>query len=80
MTGPSIETGRRDPTECPGASEYGHGLTMRRVHAGGCCARWAARLRCATCRPILSAEESAPVWRGVCAACGCYDFVRAVPR
>jgi hypothetical protein len=25
---------------CPGVGEYGHGLTLRAVHAGTCCERW----------------------------------------
>lgn len=27
---------------CPGGAEYGHGLTLTTVHAGGCCDSWAA--------------------------------------
>ena len=26
--------------ECPGASEYGHGMSRTVVHAGGCCEVW----------------------------------------
>ena len=39
--GPAISSYKRG--ECPGVSEYGHGLTLRVVHAGGCCAKWEAR-------------------------------------
>lgn len=27
---------------CPGVSSYGHGLTERSIHLGGCCERFAA--------------------------------------
>jgi hypothetical protein len=27
---------------CPGGAEYGHGMTLTTVHAGGCCAAWDA--------------------------------------
>lgn len=44
-TRPSQEADVTDPggviaKGCPGASEYGHGLSLTRVHAGGCCDRW----------------------------------------
>ena len=25
---------------CPGGAEYGHGMSLTTVHAGGCCAEW----------------------------------------
>ncbi len=25
---------------CPGGAEYGHGMTLTTVHAGGCCTTW----------------------------------------
>jgi hypothetical protein len=27
---------------CAGGAEYGHGMTLTTVHAGGCCADWEA--------------------------------------
>lgn len=57
MNDPSIETGRRELAECPGGSEYGHGLTMRRVHAGGCCERWEAQR--ASSPAVLETRERA---------------------
>ena len=27
---------------CPGGAEYGHGMSLTTVHAGGCCNAWAA--------------------------------------
>jgi hypothetical protein len=27
--------------ECPGVSEYGHGLTLTTIHMRGCCEKWA---------------------------------------
>jgi hypothetical protein len=27
---------------CPGVTSYGHGMTLTEVHAGNCCADWAA--------------------------------------
>jgi hypothetical protein len=26
--------------KCPGGAEYGHGMSLTTVHAGGCCAQW----------------------------------------
>ena len=26
--------------ECPGSAEYGHGMTLTRVHGGRCCEAW----------------------------------------
>ena len=28
--------------KCPGGAEYGHGMSLTTVHAGGCCERWDA--------------------------------------
>ena len=35
-------TGPEPAPKCPSGAEYGHGMSLTTVHAGGCCEAWAA--------------------------------------
>jgi hypothetical protein len=39
-------------SNCPGGAEYGHGMSLTTVHAGGCCQAWdAARAEATAAEP-----------------------------
>jgi hypothetical protein len=58
---PASTTVRRiGVTECPGVSEYGHGLTLRTVHLGGCCERWAQQSAASSPAPATLNPDEPP--------------------
>jgi hypothetical protein len=47
---------------CPGGAEYGHGMSLTTVHAGGCCERWAQEQAAISREPAwLHSQDSEPL-------------------
>ena len=44
---------------CPGASEYGHGMSRTVVHAGGCCEAWRDKMEGGEMDDQLTRNEQA---------------------
>jgi hypothetical protein len=68
---PSIQRAQDiEPGQCPGAAEYGRGLSRTVVHGGGCCDRWQAEHRDELLELALNMapipQRAGHVYTGIC--------------